>query len=132
MVIPWEVYKVCLQPNDKWFMDSLNSQFSILTMQHPLHSFVLGTILGDGSMTKRGYLQIDHKNYEYTKWKFDFLLRLNMDVVNGSTKLSRVKRIHTKTKKQSISYRFYTKPFGEKLFIWNSGVKRQQSNYHQI
>lgn len=109
MVIPWEVYKVCLLvPNTK-IMGSTSLQCSVLNVSHPLHSFLLGNILGDGYITKRGGLQIDHKDYAYTKWKFDYLLQLDMGVVNSSTKISEVRRIHPKTKKESISYRFYTK-----------------------
>ena len=67
-------------------------------------------MLGDGYITKYGRLQIDHSNYEYTKWKFDFLLNLNLNVVTSKIKISTVTRFHKVTKKQSISYRFYTKP----------------------
>jgi hypothetical protein len=40
-----------------------------------------------------------------------------MGIVNTSTKITEVKRIHQKTQKQSISYRFYTKPF---LLEWRT------------
>jgi hypothetical protein len=92
------------------YSKSKNIQFSIHNCENDLHTFVLGTMLGDAYITKYGRLQIDHASYEYTKWKFDFLLNLNLNVVTNETKISKVTRIHKLTKKKSVSYRFYTKP----------------------
>ena len=87
-------------------------------------------MLGDLYITKYGRLQTHHSSYDYTKWKFDFLLRFN--VVSKQTKISTVHQIHKQTKKPSrekppvallifkqslniskgprgISYRFYSK-----------------------
>lgn len=85
-----------------------NFQFSIQSCKHDLLAFVLGTMLNDSYITKYGRLQVDHSSYEYSKWKFDFLLSFN--VVSEKTKISTVHRIHPRTKKPSISYRFYSKP----------------------
>jgi hypothetical protein len=65
-------------------------------------------MLGDSYITKYGRLQVDESSYEFTKWKFDFLLKFNL--VDKQTKLSTVNRVHGKTKKPSVSYRFYSKP----------------------
>ncbi len=89
-------------------MKSTNLQFSVSNTSDSLHSFLMGTILGDGYITKRGALQVEHKDYAYTKWKFDFLREKG--VLNPSTTISKVKRIHPKTQQESISYRFYTIP----------------------
>jgi hypothetical protein len=51
-------------------------------------------------------LQIHDSSYDYTEWKFDFLLRFN--VVSNQTQISTVHRIHKPTKKPSISYRFFS------------------------
>lgn len=90
------------------FSKSKNPQFTMKDSTHDLQAFVLGTMLGDSYITKYGRLQVDHSSYDYTKWKFDFLLRFN--VVSKQTKISTVHRIHKRTKKPSISYRFYSKP----------------------
>lgn len=71
-------------------------------------AFILGTTLGNSYITKYGRLQFDYSSYEYSKWKFDFLFSFN--VVSEKIKISTVHRIHPRTKKPSISYRFYSKP----------------------
>ncbi len=117
------------------FFRSKNPQFSILNCEHNLHAFVLGTMLGDAYITKYGRLQIDQCSYEYTKWKFNFLLNFNL--VTEKTKISTVKRIHTVTKKLSISYRFYSKPcfmqwraaFYKKSIMKN--MKKKIQKYYQ-
>ena len=99
------------------FSKSKNPQFTMKNSTHELQAFVLGIMLGDAYITKYGRLQIDHSSYDYTKWKFDFLLRFN--VVSKQTKISTVHRIHKRTKKPSISYRFYSKPcFSVALLIF--------------
>lgn len=104
MAIPWEVRKVC--PNISFMVKSRSKrmQISIQDINNPLHAFVLGTILGDGYITKRGRLQVDQSVLQYTQWKFEVL----QSVIPTTTVIAEVKRIHVKTKKENISYRFYT------------------------
>lgn len=68
-------------------------------------SIVIGLILGDGYLYKNGRLQVEqsYKHKEYVIWLYNQLHTL------ASGKISKVTRTHSKTKKQSTSYRFYTK-----------------------
>lgn len=84
---------------------SKSIQLHIHTINNVLHAFVLGTILGDGYISKRGVLQTDQSILQYTQWKFKFL----QPVVPDGSAIAEIKRIHVKTQKESISYRFYTK-----------------------
>lgn len=111
-------------------MVSRSKQLSLLDVHNPLHKFVIGTILGDGYITKRGSLQVDQKVFDYAEWKFLYLKNLQGNVLPESTKISTVRRSHKKTGNQSTSHRFNTKTMFEewrKLFYIESFIAGQNA-----
>lgn len=84
-------------------------QILVSDIDHPLHAFLLGNMLGDGYITKRGCLVIDQKDLAYTQWKFDFLKQNYPTVLAPTTKIAKVERVHPKTQVTTTSYRFTTR-----------------------
>lgn len=85
-------------------------------MDLPIPSFIIGCLLGDSHMSRRGVITFEHsvKQTPYLTHKFE-LCRMH-DFCTSKAKLSLVKRIHTKTKKESISKRFFTKSLFADLY----------------
>lgn len=82
---------------------SKSPQLNVMDTNHP---FLLGNLLGDGYITKRGGLTIDQEALTYSKWKFDILCQCKLqgvDVLPATTKIAKVTRIHSKTKKISVA-----------------------------
>ena len=65
----------------------------------------IGTILGDGYLSPRGVLQVEHarKDHQYVIWKHQKM----SEIVSGP--ISPVVRLNKKTGKNTFSSRFYTK-----------------------
>ena len=94
---------------------------------------VLGAILGDGYLSPRGVLQVEHaiKDHQYLLWKYK---KMN-EIVSGP--ISRVTRLDKRNNKKTFSSRFYTKSvFSEyrALFypIYSNGKKIVLDNIDQL
>lgn len=106
-------------------MVSRSKQLSILDVDNPLHKFVIGTILGDGYISKRGSLQIDHSCFLYTEWKFLYLKNLHASVIPDKTRISTVHRTNARNNVKTTSHRFNTRTMFEewrKLFYIESSI----------
>ena len=82
---------------------------------------VLGTTLGDGYLYRNGRLQVEHreKDIKYLKWKYRSLLCLTSGVPKRCVRYDR------RTKKEYVSWRFYTKPIFKSLrkIFYSNGKK---------
>lgn len=95
-----------------------------------LNQIVIGTILGDGYLTKSGSLQIDHSTIQknYVDWKYKELGDF------AGKPPTTIKRVHKKTNKESFSYRFYTKSkFKDlRLLFYPNGKKEVPKNINEL
>ena len=74
-------------------------------MNKECQDVVLGTILGDGYLSPRGVLQVEHssKDHQYVLWKHERMSEI------GSGPISKVTRLDKRNSKKTFSSRFYTK-----------------------
>ena len=98
--IPWEV-KTYIDSNMNISLQA--NAPSLPTYGDCLRPFVVGCILGDGYINKKGVLTIEHSldQKDYVDWKFQKLKQLN--VLTPACKPSLVCRIHPQTKREHKS-----------------------------